>query len=238
MVLIAQHAKEEPAGTLGQFLEQSKREVKIINLYKKDRFPDGLSDVEAVIAMGGPMNVYEEDRFPFLKAEDSFLKKVMNENIPILGICLGAQLLAKAAGAKVKRAPRAEMGWARVRLTKEGEKDQLCQGLDETLEVFQWHEDSFEIPKGAVRLAENDLCPNQAFRYRNNCYGLQFHVEIDAVLITEWTKSYCQDSDSRLRVKARDMLLDYYIHREKFNRQARRIYFNFSKLIGACKIPA
>ncbi|MEI8348938.1 MAG: type 1 glutamine amidotransferase [Candidatus Omnitrophota bacterium] len=238
MILVLQHAKEEGPGTLGSFFQKSGWEVSTIHLYKETRLPGDLSGVQAVMVMGGPMNVYEEDRFPFLKEEDIFLKRAISEEVPILGICLGAQLLAKAAGAKVKKAPHAEIGWAKVTLTKEGKNDQLFKGLPEELEVFQWHEDSFELPVSAIKLAEHPACPNQAFCYRKNCYGLQFHIEVDATLITDWVKSYQGNDDLDIKLKARDMLLDYYIHREKFDRRARKLYLNFSKLIRTCRIPA
>jgi GMP synthase-like glutamine amidotransferase len=238
MILILQHAKEEGPGTLGNFFKNSNWQLRIIHLYKKEKLPDNLTSVETVIAMGGPMNVYQEKKFPFLKAENIFLKKIISRQIPVLGICLGAQLLAKALGAKVKKTKLKEIGWAKVSLTKEGQKDKLLGGLNKTMEVFQWHEDFFEIPKAAVLLAESRACKNQAFRYGKSCYGLQFHLEVDAPLISSWLRLQQRSPNRQAQIMAQNMLLDYYVKKDGYDRQAQKIYLNFSRLIQAVQLSA
>ena len=127
---------------------------------------------------GWPMDVYEEDKYSFLKAEDDFIRAVLKREVPFSGICLGSQLLAKACGAHVTKAPQREMGFIPIQITNEGKEDVLFQGIDNGLQAFQWHEDMFEVPKGGRLLAESDSCPHQAFRMGPSAYGLQFHIEI------------------------------------------------------------
>jgi GMP synthase-like glutamine amidotransferase len=136
--------------------------------------------------MGGPMNVYEESAYPFLAKEDRFLKRCFKNAVPVLGICLGAQLIAKAAGAKIRKALVKELGWYEVRLTAAGRYDSLLEGCAETFSVFQFHEDTFDIPAGAVHIIEAPLCPHQGFRMGNNVYGLQFHFEATREMIGDW----------------------------------------------------
>ena len=131
------------------------------------------------------MNVYEEERYPFLRDETHFLQAAAARDLPVLGICLGAQMIAKAAGAAVTKNRVEEVGWSTVRLTGEGLADPLFRGLPADLPVFQWHGDTFAIPAGGALLATGSDCRNQAFRFRRS-YGLQFHLEADRRLLAEW----------------------------------------------------
>jgi len=136
------------------------------------------------------MNVYEEDRYPFLIEEDLFIKEAIQRGKSILGICLGAQLIAKALGAKVFKASVKEIGWYDVSLTRIGSIDPFFSHLPKTFSVFQWHGDTFEIPHGAILIATSSHVPHQAFRYGDNAYGLQFHLEVTQDIIREWMESY------------------------------------------------
>lgn len=187
--LIIKHIDKEGPGRLGGFLSSKGILPDVIELENGDHVPRNPDDYRFIIILGGPMNVYEEDKYPYLKDEDRFIKDAIKRGIPILGICLGAQLIAKAAGAKVLANPVKEIGWYNVQLTKEGLEDPLFRGLDKEFSVFQWHGDTFFIPEGGVMLAGSILCKNQAFRYRS-AYGLQFHVEVTEGMINEWIGSY------------------------------------------------
>ncbi|HPN56175.1 MAG TPA: type 1 glutamine amidotransferase, partial [Candidatus Omnitrophota bacterium] len=132
--------------TLGTFLAQQGFSSKTIEVWRGDPLPEDLSGIQAVVCLGGPMNVYEEEQYPFLKREDSLIRKVLEEDVPFLGICLGSQLLAKANGARVSRAREEEIGFSQVRLTEEGMRDPLLKGVPPDMEVFQWHGDTFDIP--------------------------------------------------------------------------------------------
>ena len=183
-IIVLIHTPSEGPGSLGKYLEETGADVQIIRLDKGDPIPP-MGSFDAVISMGGTMNVYEEDQFPFLKDETAFLKEAIYKDTPIVGVCLGAQMIAKAAGATVVKSPNKEVGWYPVALTAEGRKDLLFNGLPETMEVFQYHEDMFNLPEQAVLLAESEGCPHQAFRLRN-AFALQFHVEVTPDMLKEW----------------------------------------------------
>jgi GMP synthase-like glutamine amidotransferase len=188
-VLIIEHTDIEGPGLIEYCLEQERIPYQILNLNKSARFPkpDGFTHI---LILGGPMNVYEEDRYPFLREEDLLIKESIQRGKLVLGICLGAQLIAKALGAKVFKAPVKEIGWYDVSLTRVASQDPLFSKLPKTLPVFQWHEDTFEIPNAGKLIATSISVPHQAFRYGENAYGLQFHLEVTEEMIREWIETY------------------------------------------------
>jgi GMP synthase-like glutamine amidotransferase len=188
-VLIIKHVDMEGPGLIEDYLKQEKIPYQILNLNTGVRFPK-LDGFTHIVILGGPMNVYEEDRYPFLKNEDLFIKEAIQRGKSVLGICLGAQLIAKALGAKVFKAPLKEIGWYDVSLTEDGLKDSLFSHLPKTLSVFQWHEDTFEMPNAGKLIATSTSVPHQAFKYGENAYGLQFHLEVTEKMIREWMESY------------------------------------------------
>ncbi|NTV30158.1 MAG: type 1 glutamine amidotransferase, partial [Candidatus Omnitrophica bacterium] len=139
MILCIQHIDLEGPETLGACFSEHGYNLGICNLHRGDKLPADLSGLDAVVSLGGPMNVYEEKEYPFLVDEDRFLKQVIAGKVPFLGICLGSQLLSKAAGGQVTRSPKPEIGWFNIELTEEGRRDPLFQGLPSRLEVYQWH---------------------------------------------------------------------------------------------------
>src|SRR3990167_988911 len=136
MILIIKHIDIEGPGTIEKYFKQKRYALKTVDLHKGDVLPKDLNGIEAVVSLGGPMNVYEEDKFPFLKEEDAFLRKVIREEIPALGICLGSQLIAKASGAKVVKSPVKEVGWFKIDLQKSAQADPLFKGLDQEVDVY------------------------------------------------------------------------------------------------------
>lgn len=134
-------------------------------------------DYDLLIILGGPMGVYEEEEHPWLRIEKDYISEAIRGEKFVLGICLGAQLIASALGSRVYPHTEKEIGWCQLERTKEGESSQLFNGFPETFTVFQFHGDTFDLPKGAVRLAESEACLNQAFLYDNRTIGLQFHPE-------------------------------------------------------------
>lgn len=184
-LLIFQQVRDEGPGLLGEFLKRWGIPFDTVNFYKGNRIPD-LAFYDALIVLGGPMNVYEEDKYPYLIDEDHTIKQGISLGMPYLGICLGAQLLAKALGAKVVTNPIKEIGFDHVQLTDEATGDKLFASLPQQLPVFQWHGDTFNCPDGVTRLASSAHCENQAFSYGGNAYALQFHLEVTPAIIRKW----------------------------------------------------
>ena len=231
MILILKHIDVEGPGTIEEYFHKRGYELQIVALDEGDPMPRDLSDIQAVIIMGGPMNVYEEDKYPFLKDEDFLIKRLVKEEIPFLGICLGSQLLAKASGGNVDKSPVKEVGWFKVKLDAEGKLDPLFKGLADEIDVFHWHEDMFTIPFTGLRLATAEGCPNQALKIGKNAYGLQFHVEVTEEIITSWCEKYLASDNTELVKKAKDMIETYKQKRKIFNETAIRIYRNFEEIM-------
>ncbi len=206
-------------------------ECQIVELDAGSKFPQDIDFIDAAVFLGGPMNVYEENKHPFLKKEIVFLNQLLEEKKPILGICLGSQLLAQSCGAKVGRASCKEIGFSSVYLNESGLNDPLFSGLPQTLDVFQWHEDTFEIPPEGQLIATSRDCPHQAFRINHCAYGLQFHIEVTDEMIESWIKKYFKCPDPFLHPKGEKMLSDYKEKKQVFDVQAQRIYENFNRII-------
>ena len=224
-MLILLHVESEGAGTLGSFLVVRPVQVKRIRLYAGEKIPWALDGLAAVVCMGGPMNVYEEERYPFLRQETRYLERVIRAGIPVLGICLGAQMIAKACGAGVRKAPVKEVGWQDISLTDAGRGDPLFSGLPDKFRVLQWHEDMFEVPKGGTLLATSEACPHQGFRYAN-AYGLQFHVEVTSQMLSAWF----EDAEG-----GPEVLKDFDMVEDDLFALATRMYTNFWSFTRSCR---
>jgi GMP synthase-like glutamine amidotransferase len=214
--LVVMHVDNEGPALFGELLAGSGANVHVVRLHRGDRLP-APGEVDVVLSMGGPMNVYEEQAYPFLRDEDRFLRQAAERSLPVLGICLGAQLIAKAAGAKVLKNRVKEVGWYTVSLTPEGVRDPLFRELPPSLTVLQWHEDTFEIPQGGTLLATGKDCRNQAFRVGSS-WGLQFHLEVNRPLLKEW---FAGAPASRVILHRHDELIP------EIGRWARNLFVNF-----------
>jgi GMP synthase (glutamine-hydrolysing) len=188
-LLVLQHVAHERIGTLGEALIASGCRLMPLNVADASvRWPR-LDEVQGVIAMGGPMSVYQQARYSWIAQELAFLRQAVRAGTPILGVCLGAQMLASALGARVMPNPQKEIGWFPIMREPEAEGDSLMSGFGSTETVFQWHGDTWTLPKGAVRLARSPLCQEQAFRYGERVYGVQFHVEVTEAMIRAWMQT-------------------------------------------------
>lgn len=230
-VLALQHVACESMGGLEKALEERGIEYEYFPLYEGMKVPERLMGYDGLIILGGPMNVYEEDKYPFLRNEDALIKRALGDKLPTLGICLGAQLIAKAAGARVTSGKRKEIGWYDLKLTREGKRDRIFRGFEDKFKVFQWHGDTFEIPRGAIKLAGSDLFPNQAYRLAN-AYALQFHLEVSEAMIYDWMQEYREELASLSYIDANKMREDTKKHIAELNKRAEKFYANFMKVLG------
>lgn len=185
-ILVFQHVAAEPLGTLDTLIRQRGHRVKFVNFERQPEALPCMDRYRGLIVLGGPMNVEQQNARPHLRTELCVIEQALKQNKPVLGICLGAQLLAHALGAQVRRHERAEIGWYDLETTSPGQLDPLLSPLGERIPVFEWHSRSFSIPHGAQHLARTSTCENQAFRYGSNAYGFQFHLEMNQTLIERW----------------------------------------------------
>jgi GMP synthase (glutamine-hydrolysing) len=185
-VLVLRHVAREPLGTIETAFAQAAVEWSYVDLFGVVPQHLDLEKAAGLVVLGGPMNVNQTDAYPWLASEVGWIRHALGIGLPILGVCLGAQLLAKALDAKVFPSHVKEIGWYELELTADAEADPLFRGCERRQTVFQFHGDTFDLPEGAVHLARCRDCENQAFRYGDCAYGLQFHIEMTQELVEDW----------------------------------------------------
>jgi len=185
---IIKNSAAEGPGLLLDELRSRNLDFRILSLPDGDELPP-LSKVDGAIILGGPMNVDEVDLYPYLASEKEWVRDVIASGKPLLGLCLGGQMIARALEAEVRANTKPEIGFFPVKLTKSGTLDPLLQNLPSEFPIFHWHGDRFEIPNGCENLAASDLCDHQAFRAGRRAYALQFHPEVTRDIIDEWRTS-------------------------------------------------
>lgn len=189
-VLVLQHDAQEPLGTLEDALRRAGLRHRYLRIREGEPMPQDIRAFAGLIVLGGSMGVYEEKQYPFLSDELRLIEQALSHALPILGVCLGGQLLAAALGAPVQPGAQKEIGWHPVSLAADAASDALWSGIRSPWTGFHWHGDFFKLPTGAVSLAFSALTPCQAFRYRSNAYGFQFHLEVTEAIIQNWTAAF------------------------------------------------
>jgi len=184
-VLVLQHIACEPPGTYEDVLRARGATIRRIELDEGARLPDRTA-IDAIVCMGGPMSATDDSELPWLTEEKAFIADAVRAGTPFWGVCLGVQLLAASLGARVYPGPKPEVGVLPVELTEEARADPVFSELPDEFLTLQWHGDTFDLPDGAVRLAGSPAYPNQAFRFGEAAYGVQFHVEVSPDLAREW----------------------------------------------------
>ncbi len=212
-ILIVKNIPLEGPGTIEEFLKKKGVSYEIVE-FSKGEIVKSSKGYTHLVVMGGPMAVYEMDRYPYLRDEADLIEEFIEKGKAVLGICLGAQMIAHVLGARVYPGDEKEIGWYRVDLTEDGLTDpaMMCLEVDRTgkAEVFQWHGDTFDLPEGAVRLASSEIYPNQAFRYSEACYALQFHIEITPEMLKEWFED---DPEGTKNVLYAETIFNDYLRR-------------------------
>lgn len=195
-VVFIQHGDVDKPGLLADELLVQGIDLEIVHPYAGESLPVDASRFHGVVLGGGGQGAYEVDLYPYLEAECGLIRSAMARQMPVLGLCLGGQLMARALGADVRQASFKEIGFFPVKRSPGAVDDPLAGLLPEIFGAAHWHGDVFEIPDGGMRLASSALTPNQMFRHGTNCYGFQFHLEMTPALFEE------------LVIDSRDYLVD------------------------------
>lgn len=215
-VLILKNVAGEGPGTIEDFLADRKVPCRVVDMFREDLPP--YDDVRTLVLMGGPMSVNEADIYPYLVREEELVREFLEKGRSVLGICLGAQVMARALGARVYPGPEKEIGWHDIELRGEGIGDPLMGKLAlhpragdfwKIFKVFHWHGETFDIPRGCQRLAGSSLYENQAFRYGKSAYAFQFHIEVRREMIYQWLEDEDVDME-RIRTETETFYEDYH----------------------------
>jgi GMP synthase (glutamine-hydrolysing) len=178
-ILVLQHVEPETIGNISGALARAHLQTQTIEIFSGQNIPHDAGEYAGLIVMGGPMGVYEQEQYPFIREELHLIESALRLKLPILGVCLGSQLLAAALGARVYPSGRKEIGWYQVRKLPGAKGDPLMDALPATFNAFHWHGDIFDLPVGAVALLASDLTACQAYRYGSNAYGFLCHLEVN-----------------------------------------------------------
>ena len=224
-LLVLQHIACEPPAAFEDELRSRGLELVRVELDEGDALPepDGFA---GIVVMGGPMGAYEDDEHPWLAGEKRYLGEAVARDVPVWGVCLGAQLLAAALGARVYPGPEAEVGLLDVELTEAAAADPVFAGAPRRFPTLQWHGDTFDLPEGATLLAESPAYRHQAFRVRR-AYGLQFHLEVTPELAAQWGEvpAYAESLEAILGPGALDRLVgEVSAHADSTLPLARRLF--------------
>lgn len=185
-LLVFQHVPHEILGTLNPLLKRAGFRIRYVNFGRHPDAEPSLDSYHGLVVLGGPMSVNDTADYPHLATEMRLIEEALRRDMPVLGICLGAQLIAKTLGSSVYKSREKEIGWYDVATTPKGSSDPLLTHFEPQEKIFQWHGDTFELPRGALHLASSSLCEQQAFRYGEKVYALQFHLEVDQPMIERW----------------------------------------------------
>lgn len=189
-VLLVQHHESEGPALIADALDRTGCSLELIRTDLGQTLPHGLAGYAGLVVMGGPMSAGSDDDFPTRLTEVALIRDALDRRLPMLGVCLGAQLLAVAGEAEIRRGPRAEIGWGTVHLEPAAQGDPLFGEMQGDLTVLHWHGETFDLPDGAVHLASSRLYASQAFRLGLSAWGLQFHVEVDPAAIARFVDAF------------------------------------------------
>jgi GMP synthase (glutamine-hydrolysing) len=229
-VLFVSHEPSVTPGIAADVFAESGIPLRVLRAWEETAWPE-VNAVSGVVVLGGDMSANDVGAFPFLERVGNFVSEAVKEQIPTLGICLGAQILALVLGGSVRRSPRVELGFGALEATKEGQNDQVLAGFSDDVPVFQWHEDTFDLPPDATLLLTGGGF-DQAFRYGERVYGTQFHFEVTHADIAAWIETTPKERLESYWGRSRDELLAEAAVRLPGQQEAGRDAFRrFAKLL-------
>lgn len=227
-LLVIQNARCEHLGTLQSMFESDDFKIDSLIAVDGDNLPKHVDDYDALVILGGPAGVYENHQY--LRGEEQLIKDAIAKNVPTLGICLGSQLIASAAGGRVYKGPKKEIGWYTVEITNNGMSD-IFKDLKKNVTVFQWHSDTYDLPNTAVTLAMSEHYPVQAFRM-GSAVGIQFHLEVSKEMVMDWMEQYRSELESvRNYINVDAIIAGLNININALNEYMGILYRNFTNLI-------
>ncbi|HKW96093.1 MAG TPA: gamma-glutamyl-gamma-aminobutyrate hydrolase family protein [Bryobacteraceae bacterium] len=224
-VFVFRHSPLEHLGRIGEVLEAHRLEYDYIDLYRTRVEHSSATDAGAFIFLGGSMSA--NDPLPFIKREIELVREAVAASKPVLGVCLGAQLIARALGARVYQNSVKEIGWAPVTFDDAAHGDVLFSGVHGSKVIFHWHGETFDLPSGAECLASSAACRNQAFRWGDRTYGLQFHLEVTPEMIAEWCAEDGRCGDKREATWP----IDPHAHADSMRNLALQVFGRWCELV-------
>lgn len=192
-IVVLQNVQCESLGVIGQVLSGYGLEPEYVRTFDRQPVPRHLRSITGLIVLGGPMSVYEINRYPFLADTLRLIDQALKRDVPVLGVGLGSQLLATRLGATVRQGERKEIGWHSVELTGDARRDLLFSGASQTFTAYHWHGDVFDVPSGATLLARSGMAPCQAFVHGLTAYGVLFHMEVTEKIVRDMVNTFTAD---------------------------------------------
>ena len=233
-VWVLEHTACESLGTMEDTLRNAGVDFTYVATHSGDTVPREMAGRSGLIVMGGPMGVFENARYPFLRDEMRLIESALKSGKPVLGVCLGSQLLAAVLGANVTKGEKKELGWHPVTLTGDAAADGLLAGVPAEFWPFHWHGDVFPLPAKAVRLASSRQTPNQAFRFGPNAYGILFHLEVTANQISQMLLDFA-DELQEAGGNANDIAAQSPQYLPALQETARTVFGRWARLL--CETP-
>lgn len=223
-----QHVPFETPGSIIGWANANSVSLSATHVYHDELFPDP-DEFDLLVIMGGPMGIHDEAKYGWLKPEKDFINAAIEANKPVVGICLGAQLVANVLGASVRKNKYKEIGWYPVNVTMENGSIDVTRSLPRDFTAFHWHGDTFDLPTGAVRIASSEACRNQGFVYRHHVIGLQFHLEVTENALIEMVKNGRHELNVDQFVQPPQSIIDNREHISTNNEYMSRIMTNLAK---------
>jgi GMP synthase (glutamine-hydrolysing) len=224
-ILSIQNISFETLGTLERLIRSDGYLIDKIEA-QKEPVPNNVKQYAAIIILGGPMGVY--DNAEYLIREQGLIRQALRHEVPVLGICLGSQLIAQAIGGKVYKGAKKEIGWSEVTINPAGLSDVFKGVVTEKIKVFQWHGDTYDLPPKATIMASSQLYP-QAFRF-GSAIGIQFHLEVNGEMISRWAEEYAKELEFE-SIKQGNLLARKDHDFDELQERCKVVYSNFSRTI-------